>query len=112
MEEQASKKSKTTSSTGFDYYLESLQKNSTEEAKTSEGQSITDLLHFLLRTGSVFVSELPSLSGIPYTSTIQLIPKLLELDFAVVKGSPGIETMELTATGEAVAKIQNLTDVA
>lgn len=106
MEEQASKKAKIASSTGFDYYLESLQKISTEEAKPSEGQSLTDLLHFLLTTGPVSVSELPSLSGIPYASTIQLTLKLLELDFAVVTGSPGNETMELTDTGAAVAKIQ------
>lgn len=104
--EQQSKPSKSAPSTGFDYYLESLQKESKQETAESGGQSMVDLLQFLVKEGPVEVDALPSRSGIPYKTTIQLIPKMLELEFVEVSGEPGSEIIELTDTGAAVAKIE------
>jgi predicted transcriptional regulator len=104
--EQQSKPSKSAPSTGFDYYLESLQKETKQETAETGGQSIGQLLKFLVEEGPIAVDELPSRSGIPYKTTIQLIPKLLELEFVDVTGEPGSETIELTETGTAVAKIE------
>lgn len=104
--EQQSKSSKSAPITGFDYYLESLQKESKQETAETGGQSMVELLKFLVEEGPIAVDELSSRSGIPYKTTIQLIPKLLELEFVEVTGKPGGETIELTETGAAVAKIE------
>jgi predicted transcriptional regulator len=104
--EEQYKRSKSSESTGFETYLESLQKGAKEQAHPSAGHTLVDLLQFLVEAGPVAVDGLPSRSGIPYTTVIKLIPKMLELDFAEVKGDPGEETIELTETGTSVAKIE------